>query len=221
MTKTKVSHVVWDWNGTLLLDDDAVLAAVNEVCATFGVSPLTWERWREVYARPVRTTYEQILDRSLDDDGWARVDRIFHDQYDVQLPTSKLAPDVRTQLKEWGATGGTQSLLSMWFHRQLVPLVAEFGLTEYFTRIDGLTTELGGESKIEHLAHHLQAQELDPADVLVIGDVVDDALAAQAVGAQVVLVSTGAMARAALESTGVPVADSITEALRITGTALM
>ncbi len=220
MTKAKVSHVVWDWNGTLLLDDDAVLAAVNEVCATFGVSPLTWERWREVYTRPVRTTYEQILDRVLDDQDWTRVDKIFHDQYDVQLPTSQLAPDVRGQLKEWAGTGGTQSLLSMWFHRQLVPLVEEFGLTGYFTRIDGLTTELGGESKIEH-THHLQAQELDPADVLVIGDVVDDALAAQAVGAQVVLVSTGAMARAALESTGVPVADSVTEALRITGTALM
>ena len=220
MTKVKVSHVVWDWNGTLLLDDDAVIAAVNEVCATYGVSPLTWERWREVYTRPVRTTYEQILDRVLDDQDWTRVDKIFHDQYDVHLPTSKLAPDVRTQLKEWAATGGTQSLLSMWFHRQLVPLVQEFGLTEFFTRIDGLTAELGGESKIEHLAHHLQAQNLDPADVLVIGDVVDDALAAQAVGAQVVLVSTGAMARSALESTGVPVADTITEALRITGTAL-
>jgi phosphoglycolate phosphatase-like HAD superfamily hydrolase len=215
-----VSHVVWDWNGTLLLDDDAVLAAVNEVCAAYGAPALTWERWRQVYTRPVRTTYEQILDQVLDDQDWMRVDKIFHDQYDVQLPTSKLAPDVRSQLKEWAATGGTQSLLSMWFHRQLVPLVAEFGLTDLFTRIDGLTAELGGESKIEHLAHHLEAQSLDPADVLVIGDVVDDALAAQAVGAQVVLVSTGAMATSALESVGVPVADSITEALRITGTAL-
>lgn len=216
----KVSHVVWDWNGTLLLDDDAVIAAVNEVCATFGRPGLTWEGWRQVYLRPVRTTYEQILERVLDDDDWARVDKIYHDQYDVHLPTTNLAPDVRGQLKEWAGTGGTQSLLSMWFHRQLVPLVEEFGLTGLFTRIDGLTAELGGESKTEHLAHHLEAQDLDPADVLVIGDVVDDALAAQAVGAQVVLVSTGAMTRAALESTGVPVADTITEALRITGTAL-
>jgi phosphoglycolate phosphatase-like HAD superfamily hydrolase len=215
-----VSHVVWDWNGTLLLDDDAVIAAVNEVCATYGAPALTWDGWRQVYARPVRTTYEKILNRALDDHDWARIDKIYHDQYDVQLPTSKLAPDVPGQLKEWANTGGTQSLLSMWFHRQLVPLVDEFGLTSLFTRVDGLTAELGGESKTEHLAHHLSAQDLDPADVLVIGDVVDDALAAQAVGAQVVLVSTGAMARVALESTGVPVTDTITEALRITGTAL-
>lgn len=217
---TKVTHVVWDWNGTLLLDDDAVIAAVNEVCASYGAPPLTWDGWREVYARPVRTTYEKILDRVLDDQDWARVDKIYHDQYDVQLPTSNLAPDVPAQLKEWASTGGTQSLLSMWFHRQLVPLVDEFGLTRFFTRIDGLTAELGGESKTEHLAHHLAAQELDPGNVLVIGDVVDDALAAQAVGAQVVLVSTGAMAKTALKSSGVPVVDTITEALRITGTAL-
>ncbi|GAA1578273.1 HAD hydrolase-like protein [Kribbella sancticallisti] len=211
---------MWDWNGTLLHDNDAVIAAVNQVCAAYGRPELTWENWREVYARPVRTTYEQILGQVLDDQNWARVDKLYHDQYDVLLPTSKLAADVPGQLLEWASTGRTQSLLSMWFHRQLIPLVEEFGLTGLFSRIDGLAAELGGESKTEHLARHLEAQELRPADVLVIGDVVDDALAAQAVGAQCVLVSTGAMTKAALKATGAPVADTITEALRITGTAL-
>jgi phosphoglycolate phosphatase-like HAD superfamily hydrolase len=61
---------------------------------------------------------------------------------------------------------------------------------------------------------HLEAQSLDPADVVLIGDVVDDAVAAQAAGTQCVLVNTGAMSRTALEITGLPVTDSIQEALR-------
>ena len=35
--RIRADHVVWDWNGTLFADNDAVLAAVNRVCADFGV----------------------------------------------------------------------------------------------------------------------------------------------------------------------------------------
>lgn len=215
MTDVRTSHIVWDWNGTLLDDNDVVLAAVNEVCVGFGRTALTWDEWRELYARPLRRTYEQVLDRALTDEDWARIDRLYHERYDLQLHTCGLAKGVPDQLHAWSASGRTQSLLSMWFHAQLVPTVERFGLTELFRRVDGLTTEVGGDSKAEHLVNHLRAQDLDPTEVLVIGDVVDDALAADAAGARCILVATGAMSRAALMRTGAPVADSIPEALQL------
>ena len=51
--------------------------------------------------------------------------------------------------------------------------------------------------------------------MLVIGDVTDDADAAAHVGAQCVLVTTGVMNRATLTTRGVPVVDSIAEALAL------
>jgi phosphoglycolate phosphatase-like HAD superfamily hydrolase len=215
VTKVRVSHIVWDWNGTLLDDNTVVLAAVNDVCAYYGRAALTWEEWQGFYSRPVRACYERMLARVLTDDDWARVDRLYHDRYDLLLHTSGLAAGVPDELHSWSATGRTQSLLSMWFHSQLVPTVAGHGLAELFQRIDGLPGELGGESKTEHLVRHLEAQNLDPADVLMIGDVVDDAEAALAVGAQCILVATGAMNRSALEATGVPVTATIPEAVRL------
>jgi phosphoglycolate phosphatase-like HAD superfamily hydrolase len=212
---TRTSHVVWDWNGTLLDDNDAVLAAVNEVCAGFGRAALSWSEWQEVYARPMRVSYERILARVLDDEDWARVDKLYHERYDLLLHTCGLAQGVPDELRRWRDSGRTQSLLSMWFHAQLVPTIERFGLTEYFSRVDGLVGEVGGGSKADSLIRHLQAQELDPAGVVLIGDVVDDALAAQAAGTRCVLVSTGAMTRAALESTGAPVTTSVAEALRL------
>jgi phosphoglycolate phosphatase-like HAD superfamily hydrolase len=212
---TRTSHVVWDWNGTLLDDNDAVLAAVNEVCAGFGRAALSWSEWQEVYARPMRVSYERILARVLDDEDWARVDKLYHERYDLLLHTCGLAQGVPDELRRWRDSGRTQSLLSMWFHAQLVPTIERFGLTEYFSRVDGLVGEVGGGSKADSLIRHLQAQELDPAGVVLIGDVVDAALAAQAAGAGGVLVSTGAMTRAALESTGAPVTTSVAEALRL------
>ena len=207
--------MVWDWNGTLLDDNHAVLAAVNEVCAGFGRADLTWAEWQAAYARPMRLSYEQILERALDDEEWTRVDKLYHERYDALLHTCALATGVQDALRLCLDNGRTQSLLSMWFHSRLTPTVEDFGLTRYFTRIDGLADAVGGGSKADSLIRHLEFQNLDPADVVLIGDVVDDADAARAAGANSILVSTGAMARSALEATGAPVTDSVTDALRL------
>ncbi|WP_202874294.1 HAD family hydrolase [Kribbella kalugense] len=211
----KASHVVWDWNGTLLNDNHAVLAAVNEVCAGFGRPGLNWSDWQAAYARPMRVSYEQILQRSLDEEEWARVDKLYHERYDALLHTCELASGTLDVLRACADSGRTQSLLSMWFHGRLTPTIEQYGLTTYFTRVDGLAGDVGGGSKAESLVRHLEAQQLDPASVVLIGDVVDDGLAAQAAGTQCVLVSTGAMTSEALLATGAPVTNSIAEALRL------
>lgn len=93
-------------------------------------------------------------------------------------------------------------------------------LHEHFDRVDGLRHEVGGGSKAEHLQHHLVEQQLDPRDVVLIGDVLDDAAAAQRADARCVLVSTGVMSAESLRESGFPVVDSVPEALRATGGGL-
>jgi phosphoglycolate phosphatase-like HAD superfamily hydrolase len=103
----------------------------------------------------------------------------------------------------------------MWFHDELVALVTQHGLHDLFTRIDGLRVAVGGHGKAAHLAEHLAALRTDPNEVLLIGDVLDDAAAAEAAGVRCVLVTTGVTNRATLEMSGVPVVDSIAEALTV------
>jgi phosphoglycolate phosphatase-like HAD superfamily hydrolase len=208
-------HIVWDWNGTLLSDNDAVITAVNMVCAAFGRTPIDIDHWRSIYSRPLSACYERLLERALSDAEWASLDRLYHRAYRELLPTCRLAAGVPTTLAGWNQAGGGQSLLSMWFHDELVPLVAAYRLTNLFTRIDGLRVDVGGESKTSHLSDHLAAQDLAASDVVVIGDVVDDAVAAAKVGARCVLVSIGMGSRQALAASGMPVADSVPEALRL------
>jgi phosphoglycolate phosphatase-like HAD superfamily hydrolase len=206
---------VWDWNGTLLDDNHAVVAAVNAVCAAYRRPPITLEEWRAVFCRPLDRCYERLLDRTLSAEDWSRIDGAYHRTYRGLLPEVRLAADAQDALRRWRAGHGTQSLLSMWFHDDLVRLVGELGLAAEFSRIDGLREEIGGGSKAAHLADHLAALGLDPADVVLIGDVVDDATAAASVGVGCILLSTGISTRASLEQTGVPVADSITAALTL------
>lgn len=206
---------MWDWNGTLLDDNAAVVAAVNAVCASYQRPQITLEEWRAVFCRPLDACYERLLDRRLSAADWARIDRAYHDAYHALLPDQRLAADARQALRAWRTGGGTQSLLSMWFHDDLLRLVGELGLAEEFLRVDGLRAETGGGSKAAHLAEHLAelALDLDPAEVVLIGDVVDDATAAAGAGVRCILLSTGISTRADLERTGVPVADSLTAAL--------
>ncbi len=70
---------------------------------------------------------------------------------------------------------GSQSLLSMWFHEELVPAVETYGLAGVFARVDGLRTEVGGDLKAGHLARHLAALGVRGEQVVLIGDSLDDA----------------------------------------------
>jgi phosphoglycolate phosphatase-like HAD superfamily hydrolase len=101
----------------------------------------------------------------------------------------------------------------MYGHDELVPLVREFGIEPHFIRVDGRTGPSGG-SKAEHMVRHLGALSgVDPARTVVIGDAADDAVAALHVGARAVLYTGGSHSRASLEVVGVPVVDSLAEAV--------
>lgn len=212
-TACEARHIVWDWNGTLLDDTHAVIAAVNVVCTAFDRDHVDVHEWRALFGRPLLRSYERLLGHPVSERDWARIDELYHNAYRELLHTCHLAQGVPDALRDWNEQGGTQSLLSMWFHDELVPLVAEFGLDKLFARVDGLRSQVGGETKARHLQEHLAALELDGSDVVLVGDVEDDARAAERAGARCVLLTTGMMSREVLERTGHPVVDSIPEAI--------
>ncbi len=52
------------------------------------------------------------------------------------------------------AVGGRASLLSMYVHEELVPLVRGFGIEPHFVRVEGRVGPSGG-SKAEHMVRHI------------------------------------------------------------------
>ena len=211
-----VKHIVWDWNGTLLNDVDAVVAATNSAFRrlAFEVEEVGRDQWRASYCRPIQAFYQRLLGWAPTSEQFVELDTVFHDEYRLLLPDCALAADALPTLTGWQRSGRTQSLLSMWRHHELVPYIDHSGLTTYFTRVDGLTGAAGGP-KAEHLAKHLAALGLDPAEVGLVGDSHDDALAAQHVGAACVLYSGGFHDPASLTGLGWPVAHSLSEAVEL------
>ncbi|WP_299528065.1 HAD family hydrolase [uncultured Streptomyces sp.] len=209
------THLVWDWNGTLLDDTHAVVGATNAAFAEIGLAPITVEQYRENYRVPIPTFYERFLGRLPTDAEWERMDVVFHDHYTGLRIACGLTEGVAELLAGWPAAGRSQSLLSMYGHEHLVPVVREFGIERHFVRVDGRTGPSGG-SKTLHMERHFAALDgIAPEHAVIIGDAVDDAVAAAHVGARAVLYTGGSHSRAGLEVAGVPVVDTLAEAVAL------
>ncbi|MFJ8544575.1 HAD family hydrolase [Streptomyces sp. NPDC093586] len=208
------THIVWDWNGTLFHDNDAIVGATNAAFAEFGLAPITLEQYRALYCVPVPKFYERLMGRMPTDAEWEAMDAAFHRYYTEHRVRCGLTEGAAELLAGWRAAGRSQSILSMYGHEELVPLVRGLGIEAHFLRVDGRTGPSGG-SKAEHMVRHLAAlgSVVDPARTVVIGDAADDAVAALHAGARAVLYTGGSHSRASLVGVGVPVVDTLGEAV--------
>jgi phosphoglycolate phosphatase-like HAD superfamily hydrolase len=207
-----VAHLVWDWNGTLLDDLALVVDATNAALVSVGGHAVSVDEHRRDFHRPVSSYYAQVLGRPVSDEDFATLDRVFHTAYRAGLPGCRLASDALTAVGSWT---GSQSLLSMFFHHELVPAVSRHGLDGHLQRVDGLRDRVGGGSKTPHLLAHLTALDLAGPDCVLIGDSVDDADAAVAVGARIVLYAGGITHETRLRETGLPVAATLVDAVSL------
>jgi phosphoglycolate phosphatase-like HAD superfamily hydrolase len=207
-----VRHLVWDWNGTLLDDTALVVAATNATLTGLGARSISVDDHRTGFFRPVAAYYEVLLGHPVPDEEFARLDTMFHAVYHDGLAGAGLAPDA---LEAIGAWTGSQSLLSMFFHDDLVAQVRQRGLEPLLGRVDGRRTLVDGGSKAPYLAAHLAALGIAPGEAVLVADTVDDAEAARAVGASIVLYTGGITDEARLRATGAPLAASLLEAVEV------
>ncbi|MFJ8361320.1 HAD family hydrolase [Streptomyces sp. NPDC093984] len=207
------AHIVWDWNGTLFHDNDAIIGATNAAFAELGLEPITLEQYRALYCVPVPRFYERLMGRLPTDTEWQLMDEVFHRHYAEHRVRCRLTEGAVELLAGWRSAGRSQSLLSMYGHEELVPMVRSLGIEAHFVRVQGRTGPSGG-SKAEHMVRHIRALDgVNPARTVVIGDAADDAVAARHVGARAVLYTGGSHSRASLEEVGVPVVDTLQEAV--------
>lgn len=205
-------HLVWDWNGTLFDDFEAVAAATNTVITAAGGTYLTPNEQRERFRRPIIEYYSELVERQLSEEEFLELGEGFHRAYLENLQSVDLNQHTRQVLKQWE---GSQSLLSMWHHHRLVPLIQQFELTETFDLVQGLNAEHDGNSKLPHLQRHLKSLDLTGEQCVLIGDTVDDAEAALEVGARAVIFTGGFGSTRSLKALDVPLADSLKEAVSI------
>lgn len=212
----RIDHIVWDWNGTLFDDGDALVRATAEAFTRSGLPEVTLASYQEHFTRPITDFYDRLAGRRLTPAEQRVLDRHFHDSYTALLAEAVLHSEAVEALTAWRDGGGTQSLLSMFPHDRLVGLAQFTGIAHFFSHVDGTRS---GEipRKEPHLRGHLAGLGIDPRRVLVAGDSLDDVRAAQACGAHAVLYhppERPLVSAARANGLGVPVAGRLPDVVR-------
>src|SRR3954451_19381893 len=114
MGKLTGAHIVWDWNGTLFHDNDAIIGATNAAFGELGLAPITMEQYRELYCVPVPKFYERLMGRLPTDAEWQGMDATFPPYYRGRRAACELTAGAAELLPEWRSAGRSQSLLSMY-----------------------------------------------------------------------------------------------------------
>jgi phosphoglycolate phosphatase-like HAD superfamily hydrolase len=212
MAEKSALHLVWDWNGTVLNDFNASFRSTNSSFRDAGLPEITPATYRALLRSPIRSFYAAVLDRDPSDEECEFLDRAFHAYYLLYEKDAAPSPGLPQLFRQWHGAGHTQSLLSLFPQRKLVPAVERHGLASHFELVQGATPPYPEQ---KDLAGHLARLKVDPAAAVLIGDLADDARAADQAGVKVVLYSGGFGARADLVATGAPVADSLAEAVAL------
>jgi phosphoglycolate phosphatase-like HAD superfamily hydrolase len=201
--QVRIDHIVWDWNGTLFDDGDALVEATIDAFAATGLSPVTRERYQDHFVRPIPDFYDRLAGRTLSAAEQAALDGQFQRSYARHIASAALAA--------WQQAGGSQSLLSMYPPEKLLALVGRWSIARYFGRIDGLD-DRESPRKEPHLRRHLAELGASTARVLLVGDSIDDVHAARACGTPCVLYypdDRALLSRARVRDLVVPVVGSL------------
>ena len=196
------THIVWDFNGTLLDDVETGIRAVNRMLEKRAIPVISdADAYRRVFCFPIREYY-RALGFDFEAEPYEMLAPEWVANYRESEAYSRLQEGAVRWLKRFSHMGVEQVLLSATEYRMLCDQLHSWQIDGYFSEIYGLDN-IHAHSK-EGLA--LQFREAHPnARPLLIGDTLHDKEAANAMGADCVLFCGGHQSRARLETAGCPV----------------
>ena len=207
------THLIWDFNGTILDDVRLGMDSVNRMLARRGLPVLPdRDAYRKVFGFPIEDYYRRLgFDFEKEDyhtvlaPEWVKL--YLEGEGDCRLHEGVIEALAATRQRGMG-----QVLLSASNLDLLERQIAHLGLSDAFEEILGLDN-IHAHSKtglaIEWKRRHPTAVPL------FVGDTEHDADVADAIGADCVLFSGGHQSRERLSGRGVAVISNISELIRI------
>ncbi len=185
----KITHIIWDWNGTIIDDVQLCVDIMNQLLAENNLPGIGLKTYRNIFTFPVRDYYRKA-GFDLDKINFEDIGQRFIDIYNQRVNEIQLQPGVQDLLSKLQKAGKKQILISARQAESLREDVEWFGLTQFFDQIIGLDDDLARGK--EHLVRNFFAQnDLHPKQLLFIGDTDHDIEIARSVGAHFFVVSNG------------------------------
>ena len=200
------THIIWDFNGTILNDIQAGIEAVNVLLDRYGKKRLeSVEFYKKAFGFPVIDYYDSL---GLERENFATYAPEWVAEYAKLEPSAPIFEGVVDMMEYFRANGYPQFLLSATEREMLRGQVNRLGIGKYFAELIGQDT-IEAHGKIGEAKRW--AERIQPERVLFIGDTLHDFEVAQAIGADCILLAWGHQDRERLEATGCRVFDTIAD----------
>jgi len=208
MPKKTYSHIIWDWNGTLLDDLNLCLEIINALLNKYHLPPISSDKYLALFGFPVEDYYRKI-GFNFENLSFEVISTEFITAYEKGRPNCQLMSGALETLKTLSDIGYSQSIISASKKGFLTKAVQDYGIHDYFLAINGLDNHHAA-GKLDLAQDFLKVQNLNPNTILLIGDTLHDAEIADKLGVDCWLIPNGHHSRQRLESAGVPIMESLT-----------
>lgn len=214
----KYTHIIWDFNGTVLSDMEAGIIAVNEMLSARGLPVIAdLESYRRAFLFPVEQYYRNLGFDFEKEDYKTVLAPLWVSLYNKYSKESPIFDGVRELSAALRTAGVHQSILSASEKQMMCEQLRERDVLSLFD-------EIWGNDSIHAYGKNALAQKWRrvhaDADAVLLGDTTHDFEVAQEMGADCILIAAGHHDAERLLSCGVPVAKDLFEAARLLGLAL-
>ena len=182
-------HVIWDWNGTLLLDLEHAVRTTNRLLAEENLPAITVDQYKQIFRFPV-IEYHRDLGFDTTPAKFLELCERFNKYFVEGLGSCALWPGASQTLAHVKRGGKIQSLLSASEQGLLNHQVKMFELEPYFDHVTGLADKTAG-SKVDRGRQLLATVGIAPTSTIMIGDTDHDLEVSQALGIELILVDHG------------------------------
>ncbi|MDD4603232.1 MAG: HAD family hydrolase [Bacteroidales bacterium] len=208
----KYTHLIWDWNGTLLDDVWLCVDVMNGMLKEYGLPLRTVEEYQQVFDFPVKDYYEK-LGYDFNQVPFDVVGMDYIRRYNLRYKEFSLFPEVPAVLSFFKSKGYTQYILSAREHNELISETKSLGVFGYFEDICGLDDHYAhGKSETGLLL--ISKIKAPKENILFIGDTRHDAEVAGELGIDCVLVTNGHHSKARLNKLGVPMVPTLDDLIK-------
>lgn len=205
--------VIWDWNGTLLDDLAACVAALNDLLRTRGMPLVSPDEHTKRFLFPVRDYYA-ALGFDFSRESFPQIAVEYHQAYDRRWEGIRLRGDAHEAFDTLDRARIKQHLLSASEQGRLMEQLDRFGIRDRFASVSGLD-DLHADGKVGRGRDLVKEQKLTAQSTWMIGDTLHDVEVAAELGVEPILVTGGHQHEQTLRSTGVRVVESLSAAAEL------
>jgi phosphoglycolate phosphatase len=184
-----IKHVVWDWNGTLVDDVSLCVDILNHVLVAHMKPRISVDSYRRKFFFPVAKFYESLELPSFGIE-YEKLANDYIKEYRNRFSECMLHSRALETLEVLNELSISQSILTAGEQEDVESFACFFKVKQWVQWIDG-ASNIEAHGKEDRAAAHISKLELDPKDVLLVGDTLHDHEIANLIGCNALLYSRG------------------------------